>query len=193
MLCRVAGRRAGTGFGGLRGTCENSSLLLPPRRDRACLRPRRRELVPPARLQLALLDPQVLRELRLVAGAGAAGAPIVRMNSADLQDDRVCEPYASSWRFLLSIDDFALATVAKRRDKAGGPPRQVLRATGQPPAARRGHSVQRTAASPPVSQYFPRMRPLRLEGSIETRETRIASRTKSHREDSRKNLRMSSR
>src|SRR6266540_3468751 len=31
------------------------------------------------------------------------------------------------------MDDFALATVATRPDKAGGPPPQVLRATGQPP------------------------------------------------------------
>src|SRR6266511_5331629 len=33
----------------------------------------------------------------------------------------------------VSIDDFALATVATRPDEAGGPPPQVLRATGQPP------------------------------------------------------------
>src|SRR6266536_5363136 len=32
----------------------------------------------------------------------------------------------------VSIDDFALATVATRPDEAGGPPPQVLRATGQP-------------------------------------------------------------
>jgi transposase InsO family protein len=32
------------------------------------------------------------------------------------------------------MDDFALATVAAPPDKAGGPPPQVLRATGQPPA-----------------------------------------------------------
>jgi hypothetical protein len=32
----------------------------------------------------------------------------------------------------VSNDDFALATVATRPDEAGGPPPQVLRATGQP-------------------------------------------------------------
>src|SRR6266508_2605598 len=32
----------------------------------------------------------------------------------------------------VSIDDFALATVTTRPDEAGGPPPQVLRATGQP-------------------------------------------------------------
>ena len=36
--------------------------------------------------------------------------------------------------FLPSIDDFALATVTTRPDKAGGPPPQLLRATGQPRA-----------------------------------------------------------
>src|SRR5207249_8091875 len=35
----------------------------------------------------------------------------------------------------VSNDDFALATVATRPDEAGGPPPQVLRATGQPPLA----------------------------------------------------------
>lgn len=34
------------------------------------------------------------------------------------------------------VDDFALATVAQRPDKAGGPPPQVLRATRQPPPGR---------------------------------------------------------
>jgi hypothetical protein len=34
----------------------------------------------------------------------------------------------------VSIDDFALATVASRPDEAGGPPPQVLRAMGQPPS-----------------------------------------------------------
>ena len=47
----------------------------------------------------------------------------------------------------VSIDDFALATVATRPDEAGGPPPQVLRATGQPRARRRSGPRER-ASSP---------------------------------------------
>src|SRR6266705_1909931 len=55
----------------------------------------------------------------------------------------------------VSIDDFALATVAARPDEAGEPPPQVLRATGQPPCpdqrrptVPQGHSLTRLNHAP---------------------------------------------